>query len=257
MVSACDRAEYATLGRELREASYREHHAHGLESYFYTLVIEEGMAVESARALFVDMHDKAFRHHTDLIDLTDPVDPLSPIESVHNDWLSREDGEKFDQMHDQGYPNAIPKAAPAFDPEPWYEEHQWGDRRQEECPKDLNECLYGLWYRSKRWRVWNEHERRLDVQSEIVEVSSDRETWLTANDRQKQGWDAGTYFFMKHVHETGESPLNSYNREKLEISCKIRDLKHKVSQADISGDVTTSLDAELAAAYREIGGLRL
>lgn len=249
---ACERAEYASLGRELCEASYRERHAHGLASYFYTKVIEEGLDVDNARCLFVDLHDKAFRHHTRLIDLSDPVDPLVPFESVHSDLLRREYGTKFDEMHAQGYPDAIPKGPPPFDPQPWYVDSKWGDRRDEECPKDLNECLYGLWYRSKHRHVWNEQERRLELVSEIVEVSPDGETWLPANERQKQGWDPGTFFFMKHLHETGETPVNAYTRERQEVEAKIRDIKGKIERSgNTSGDVA-SLLAELTSSYREI-----
>lgn len=257
VMAACDRAEFASLGRELREASYNDRHAHGLASYFFTKIEEEGMSLDDARTLYLDLHDCAFQHYTSLIDLTNPVDPLTPMHGGHTEFLRNEYVADFDAMVASGFPNHIPKTAPAFDDEPWVEIKQWGDRRQEESPKDLNVALYGLWYKRECRRVWDAFERRIEVQYAIVEVSEDGQNWTAARDHHKRGWDAGTFFFCKHFDETGETPVNSYTRERQEIEVRIREIQNKVNSPATADTELSRLLAELSASHREIDALHL
>ncbi len=165
LMAAVEKAEYASLAREMARAADSGKTARNFDSYFYTKVVEQGIPVEVARAHFVDMNMKAFRHHANPIDLADLSDPLEAINSQHDDMFFAEYGKAFDDLHEAGYPNALPSIPYDFDAKPLIETRRWGGEENEECPKNLNEAIYGLWYRVKIQRFWNTEMRMVDQKS--------------------------------------------------------------------------------------------
>lgn len=105
VMQACARAEFASLGQSLYNASKTRARpsADTADSYFFTLVVEDGLPVDEARKLYQDMMAAAFESHCSLIDLTDPKDPLEPIKSRFpgDTW-----GPTFDKMVADGYESA-------------------------------------------------------------------------------------------------------------------------------------------------------
>ena len=253
LMKAVDRAEYASLAHGMARLKGWGKTAGNFDSYFFTEVVEKGMSVEEARDLFVDMNMKAFRHHADPIDLANPQDPLRPMESKHNEMAREEFARQFDKMHEEGYPNALPSIAPDFDPEPWFEVKRWGGPENEECPKNINEVLYGKWYRVKFQRYWNAARRMIAHSHEIVEVSEDGEEWRAANEREARGWDPGTTIFMRGLIEDGDG-RSQHEREVDELRSKIKRLRFE-SQNARSKEKRALAQIELTAAEKRIGQL--
>ncbi|SOH95241.1 hypothetical protein SAMN06273572_108115 [Monaibacterium marinum] len=228
--------------------------ARSIDSYFYTKVVEEGMSVDDARGLYVDMCMKAYQHHVDPIDLANPHDPLRRLSGAHDEMYQRDFLKAFDDMQEAGYPNALPSIAPEFDAKPWIEVRRWGGEENEECPKNLNERLYGLWYRVKLNRFWNAKMRRVDLSHEIVEVLENGEDWRTASECEARGWDAGTELFLRGLHENGDG-RSQYEREVDELRSKIKRLRHTSQSARLSENRAVA-QAELTAAEKRLGELR-
>lgn len=253
LMVAVERAEYASLAKDMERAADSGKTARNFDSYFYTKVIEEGVSIADARALYIDMNMKAFRHHANPIDLAYPSDPLEAMNSQYDDTFHVKYGKAFDDLHEVGYPNALPSIAPEFDAKPWVEVRRWGGEENEECPKNLNEAIYGLWYRVKLQRVWNAQMRMFGQSHEIIEVSEDGEVWRAANERQKLGWDAGTEFFLRGLYENGDG-RSQYEREVDELRSKIKRLRFD-SQSARSSEKRALAQIELTAAEKRLGEL--
>lgn len=254
LMAAVEKAEYASRASEMLDCKGWGESARSIDSYFFTKVVEEGMPVDDARELYVEMSAKAYQHHVDPSDLANPQDPLTRLGSAHHEMFRRDSVKAFDEMHAAGYPNALPSIAPAFDAEPWIAVKRWGGEENEECPKNLNEALYCLWYRVKYQRFWNAEYRKVDQTHEIVEVSDDGVEWRAANERQKRGWDAGTELFFRGLYENGDG-RSHYEREVDELRAKIKRLRH-TSQSARSSDNRAVALAELTAAEKRLGELR-
>lgn len=177
-------------------------------------LLEDGVSIENARAQYIDeglLHDL---NHLKLIDLTNSMSPLSTVqkkgeyEAMYRAMREQE----FDTLHKAGFPKAVSRTPSEFDAAPFIKESQWGDRRNEECPKDLNTHLYGKRYRERCQRYWDDQERRVDVTTEIVEVSTDGENWREPNETEKKGWDNGIIFFFEAIH-ADQDASNSYTQE--------------------------------------------
>lgn len=253
LMAAVEKAEYASLAREMARAADFGKTARSFDSFLYTKVVEQGVPVEDARALYIDMNMKAFRHHANPIDLADPQDPLEPINSQYDEMFIAEYGKAFDDLNEAGYPNALPSIPYDFVAEPWIEERRWGGEENEECPKSLNEAIYGLWYRVKIQRFWNAEMRMVDHAHEIVEVSEDGEEWRAANERQQRGWDAGTELFFRGLYENGDG-RSHYEREVDELRAKIKHLRFD-SQSARSSEKRALAQIELTAAEKRLGEL--
>lgn len=227
VMQACARAELGSLGRSLYQASKGGRvSADTADSHFYTLVVEDGLPVEDARKLYQDMMVAAFESHCSLIDLTDPKDPLELHKSRFpgDQW-----GHEFDKMVADGFPLAIPRAAPAFDEGAYFEDGRWGDRRSEECQHDLNAHLYRLHYRERCQRYWDARIRSVRVRREIVEVSQDGVTWRAASDKEKAGWDNGGHYIAKYRHENeGREAVNQYLQAVNAHRDKVRRLRQQI-----------------------------
>lgn len=255
LMEAVERAEYASLAHDMAGRSRGCGKTAGnFDSYFFTKVVEEGMSVNDARDLFVDMNMKAFRHHANPIDLANPQDPLTPMESAHNEMARELFEREFDQMHEAGYPNALPSIATDFDAAPWFEVKRWGGPENEECPKNINEELYGLWYRVKFQRFWNAEYRKIALSHEIVEVSEDGEEWRLPSKREVRGWDPGTILFMRGLIEDGDG-RSQYEREVDELRSKIKRLRF-ATQSAFKAEERATAQIELTAAEKRLGELR-
>lgn len=254
LMVAVDRAEQASRIREMAQAKGWGKTAHSFDSHFFTKVVEEGMAVDDARALYVEMNMLAFRHTADIIDLSDPQDPLTPMDGRHDAMYRDDFAKEFDAMHKAGYPNALPSVPPDFDQDPFYEVKRWGGEENEECPKNLNESLYGLWYRVRRQRFWNAEMRKVDMTHEIVEVSDDGVTWRAANEREKRGWDAGTELFLRGLVDDGDG-RSQHEREVDELRSKIKRLRFATQNA-FTPEERASAQAELTDAEKHLSALR-
>lgn len=266
LLTAADRAEAKSEASDLFYASHKKDPHGGLESYFYIKIVEQGMTVNEAREHFIQLFDLYYCHCANLIDLSDPTDPLEPtgMKSEYFEQFLQSELEIFDQIIEDGFPGAVGHVAPDFNNEPKIETRRWGDRRAEECPKDLNEALYNLWYKVRLQKHWNAEKRRIETSHDILEVSNDGEIWRPANSREQNGWDAGTFYFYQHLNEHGEVPVNSYTRERRALERRIQTRREEVTKRrkfSIGFDDTEvfaeAVDLEIAKIEKEISQLHL
>jgi hypothetical protein len=180
------------------------------------------------------------------------------------EWLRANELEKFDKIIEDDFPGAVGHIAPDFDNEPKVETRRWGDRRAEECPKDLNEALYNLWYKVRIQRHWNANKRRIEISHDILEVSNDGENWREANDREREGWDNGGFYIAQHRHEYNEVPDNSYTRERRALERRMQARRDEVAKKrkfsldfEAMETFADAVDLEIAQIEREISQLHL
>lgn len=121
---------------------------------------------------------------------------------------------EFDERWAEGLPRAIPRKCPdGIDLTPYDEVKRWGDRRDEEGEKDVNEPLYRLFYKQRVTPFWDEQERRRSSEVEIIAVSEDGENWRAPNAVERKGWDYRYPEKAQYRNDHGTEPLNSYKRE--------------------------------------------
>ncbi|MDF1668314.1 MAG: hypothetical protein P1U83_01765 [Roseovarius sp.] len=249
--TAADEAERYSAVRErdrYRDGSFDNGNARSWDSWCKDL-LEDGLSVEELRERYIAealMHDQ---HHLNLIDLSNPDTPLTIgyVSKSQEEWR----GQQLDELLEQGFPRAMSRTPPDFDPEPFIRHGQWGDRRNEECPKDINSRLYGKHYRERCVRFWDVKKRCVSVNSEIVEVSVDGENWRPANETEKKGWDNGIFYWEQALIETGEPPENSYTRELNEAKLKEKKARREFeSNLDVVRD--SGLQSALMTAEREL-----
>jgi len=239
--AACERAELRSLGQELSDRMRRAEvdspgaDVHdGLTSYFYHLVRECGMPEAEARALYQDMMELSVAYRAELIDLTDPKDPLEllPGRMADSREVAREAyGREFDQMVADGFPRSVPKHSPACEPCEVFQVRRWGDRRDEDSPKDLNQDLYGLHYRERTRHYWDADVRRGRSDTEIIETSEDGLTWRPATEREKQGWDRGAYFWHQALNQGVYPVENGYTRDLRELGHWFKEERDRLDKA--------------------------
>lgn len=207
-------------------------------------LLEDGLSVDEVRERFVSEGLLYDQHYLKLIDLADPQSPLTEgyVHEHQEGWRRQQ----FDELAEAGFPLALSRTPPEFDPTPFAREAKWGDRRDEEGPKDLNTHLYGKHYRQQCVRRWDDSERRVVVDAEIVEVSKDGKNWRPATELEKQGWQNGIYFWEKALIE-GHDTSNSYTQE-LEAA-KIKE--RRARRAWESCDQDLPLNRNLKIAFRE------
>lgn len=181
--------------------------------------IEDGMTLDEARSWYLDLKSKLTYSRLDMLDLTAPEDPLHSYEGDKwEGWRTFfRDGwaQWFDERAALGFPLAVPRHMPkGTDLTPYEQETQWGDRRIEEGPKDVNEPIYKMWYRERIERFWDADAREVGARSEIVAVSVDGQGWRVPSEREKLGWERQSLANARYRFENdGESPVNSYTRE--------------------------------------------
>jgi hypothetical protein len=252
VMAACERAELRSRGEKFSRKIWRamregppDYDPENIESHFYHLVVEMGTSVEEARLLYQDLTDLGANYRAHLIDLTDPKDPLWLWEERSKEFRDYY-GLEFDQMIEDGFPRAVPKFQPPFNPYEVIEQKRWGDRRDEDSPKDLNEELYGRFYRERTRHFWDPVTRRGDCEREITETSQDGVTWREATEREKQGWDRGTYFFLESLNR-GVWPDNSYTRDLDDLGRQFMKEREDLERALRDADGEDALDrAEVA-----------
>jgi hypothetical protein len=209
-------------------------------------LLENSVLIDNARTQYIDeglLHDL---NHLNLIDLSNPISPLSSIQKKGEheamDRTVRE--QEFIALHKAGFSKAVSHTPPKFESEPFIKESQWGDRRNEECPKDLNTSLYSKWYRERCQRYWDDQERRVDVTAEIVEVSTDGENWREPNETEKKGWDNGIYYWEEALI-AGSNTGNSYYQELEDASSK-----EKTARLKYEGNRNPKLNESLHTRFR-------
>ncbi|MEP4194610.1 MAG: hypothetical protein ABJL99_03145 [Aliishimia sp.] len=208
-------------------------------------LLEDGLSIAEIRARYIEeglIYD--INPFVDFISLADPKSPLNNAGS-HEELKRARRGEEFDKLQETGFPKAVSRTPPDFDPAPFIRQDRWGDRCNEECPKDLNSFLYGKHYRVRCVKFWDATKRCVSVESEIVEVSADGENWRPANKTEKKGWDNGIFYWEQALIETGEPPENSYKRELNEAK-----LKEKRALREFEGNLDVENDAALRAALK-------
>ena len=183
-----------------------------------------------------------------MIDLTDAKDPLERSSTGDGQAAHDGDGREFDAMVEAGYPDATPKFVPRFEPYERTEERRWGDRRDEDAHKDLNEALYNLHYRIRTRTHWDPEKRNAVGDPEIIETSEDGVTWVPATERQKQGWDRGSYFFFESLNR-GVYPENSYTRELQELRGAFAKERAKLQKAIDDSEIGDQEDRAWAAMH--------
>lgn len=212
--------------------------------------LEDGLPLEGIKASYIKLQIFERKHHLRIIDLAAPSSPThecslhAEIEQLYRDSF----GKEFDKMVEDGFPNAISRTPPAFEKTEIIE-HRWGDRRHEECPKDLNEPLYEKYYRRRLVRGWDQETRQVVVESDqVVEVSEDGQNWREPTERERQGWVGGTLFFFEALHEGGDTS-NSYSRELQEASMVLRTARFEY---DRTGTAEAAAKLDRAEEYQEM-----
>jgi hypothetical protein len=257
--AATELAELHTQGREMTDSDrisgstpLSKKCARSWHSYLKDKV-DDGWSRDEIFEHYIERMDITLGHNISLIDLADPQDPLEPInwssehaELYRADWVAT-----FETMWDDGFPYAISRTPPEFDPEPYIKESKWGDRRNEECPKDLNTHLYGKRYRERCQRYWNEQDRRVDVTTEIVEVSTDGENWRAPNEIEKKGWDNGIIVFFEAMH-ADQDASNSYTQELKQAKRAVKHARSAYYQGSGDHDKAASLASAVTAAERAL-----
>lgn len=244
--AACTQADLARLAHTFDEATdprwndVSKPSANTWDSYLYSYVHEDGHSVDEARTHFVEMCLLAGEHFVESINLSDPKLPCRCIAS--KDEVERSAvryARAFDEFWSTGLPRAIPRKCPeGFDLTPYEEVGQWGDRRNEEGPKDVNVALYRLYYKRRVTPFWDEQKRCRSSEVEIIAVSEDGENWRPPNDQEKKGWDFQGLAIARYRAERGESPLNCYTREVEEAELLVRkargDLLDRMMRAEFT-----------------------
>lgn len=220
--------------------------------------LEDGFSVDEVRELMVEESTLLYRYHLQLLDLASPQ-ALRPSSHKREylDRCERSAGREFDLLLEAGFPNALSRTPPEFDPGPIITEHQWGDRRQERCFKDLNIPLYNLWYRTKTTQWWDPDTREVKSESVIVQVSVDGENWRDANDRERQGWDSGDYWFAYVFEYDNGDMRNSYQRERDELLEKRKPIRKQLEYSADGSELEARARAQLEAIERELATLHL
>ncbi len=214
--------------------------------------LEDGVSIDDLRKRFVEECLFADFNHLSLIDLKDPQSPVygSRLGDKHKEYERGQGEQEFDALHKAGFPKAKSRTPPDFDKEVYFEVSQWGDRRNEECPKDINTFLYGKWYRKRCQRYWDAEERKVGVECEIIEVSVDGENWRDANGTEKAGWESGIYFWEKALIEDQDTS-NSYSRELEEAKRKEKHLR-RLSESAVDPDEQVKFGAKWKDAVRDL-----
>ena len=208
-------------------------------------LIEDGLSIDQVRERYVEEGLLRDLNHLSLIDLSDPQSPLdSSTYAINNQERQRSwRGQEFDALHETGFPLALSRTPPEFDPEPFIEERRWGDRRNEDCPRDINFHLYCKHYRERCQRKWDAESRCVVVDSEIVEVSTDGEIWREANETEKKGWERGIYYWEQALIADADTN-NSYTRELEEAKTNDRRARR-----EYEGNCEPAKDSTLKAAF--------
>tara|TARA_R110002110_G_scaffold57317_7_gene163943 strand:- start:630 stop:1853 length:1224 start_codon:yes stop_codon:yes gene_type:complete len=180
--------------------------------------LEDGMNVEQAREAMVEEATLLNRYNCQLMDLANPQG-LTPRNHTQRYFAMHEEDarQQFDKLLKEGFPLAKSRTPPEFDVGPFITEHQWGDRREERCMKDMNVELYNMWYRQSTTQWWDADTREVKSESEIMQVSHDGENWRPANEREKRGWDSGEYWISYAFEHDNADLRNSYQRERDEL----------------------------------------
>ncbi len=251
--AACERAELRSHGEKFSRKIWRamrqgppDYDPDNIESHFYHLIVECGMPLLEACVLYQDLIDLGSNYSADLIDLTDPKDPLWLVTKQpqeHRDHYGRE----FYQLVQDGFPRAIPKFQLPFRPYEVIEQKRWGDRRDEDSPKDLNQELYGLHYKVRTRHYWDAETRRDQGLPEIIETSADGATWRPATEREKQGWDRGEYYWHEALNQ-GQYPVeNSYTRDMADLGRQFAKGREALDKAIRNADGEDQLEAAWSA----------
>ncbi|EAP83959.1 hypothetical protein EE36_12873 [Sulfitobacter sp. EE-36] len=262
--------EQVALARRYTFATERERQSQqGGRSHLHTWDtwckdrLEEGLSADQVRDMMVDECLLVEMHSLELLDFAIP-NALRKSKGVekHRDYFVQQAHAHFGKLLESGFPRAIPRKPPEFDPGPAISEHQWGDRRQERCSKDMNVPLYNIWYRESETRWWNADTREIESATEIVAVSQDGQNWRDPNEREKQGWDSGDYWFayaFEVARTTGRDVdiRNSYERERDELLDERRGARHRYEYSAPGSEHEAKAKADLDRIEAEISNLHL
>ncbi len=214
-------------------------------------LIEDGLSMDDVRTRFVAENLLVIDNSmwVETIDLADPQDPLS-YKEVRGQFDVPDSEHKFSELVDRNFECAASRTPTDFDPEPYYTDDKWGDRRDETCPKDLNGALYNLHYRTKHTRFWDADNRCVDSETEIVAVSKDGVTWEDPTERQKQGWDRGFDEWLVAM-DAGKNTDNSYTQELEKAERAVREIEGRLSRGRILPEEVSALGQRLVEAREE------
>jgi len=213
-------------------------------------LIEDGLSIDEVRDRFIDegMTVDNNYFYVETIDLADPQSPLSDQEPPK---YSRGDREyMWEQLVERDFNCAISRNPTDFDAEPYFTEDKWGDRRDENCPQDLNGALYNLHYRTQWTRFWDAKERCVASDTEIVAVSRDGVTWDNPTERQKQGWDRGFNEWLVAM-DAGKNTDNSYTQELEKAERAVREIEERLSRRRILPEQASALEEKLLEAREQ------
>jgi len=254
--AAVDQAERAT-DREGRDRHFHGERDWGLRRDAMSWdtwcrdLIEDGLSIDQVRDRFmaegVFLDTNSFSRK--IIDLSDPQDPTEEPDFERDDYFRREMWEK---LIERDFSCAVSRIPPDFDTEPTFDEKQWGDRRNEGCPEDLNAPLYDLHYRTRYTKYWDREKRCVATEDEIVAVSRDGVNWTEPTERQKRGWDKGFNEWMIAL-DGCKSTDNSYTQELRAARVRVKSLERTLSASSrLTDGQVVSIEAKLVEAREDV-----
>lgn len=193
-------------------------------------LLEDGDLLEDVREKFMAERLLWETHSFDpvMIDLADPQCLELGIWSETIDFARSHAERDWEALVERDFCCAVSRTPVEFDATPYFSEKVWGDRRNEDCPKDINVALYKLHYRTRHQRFWDAEKRCVEEQREIVAVSKDGENWFEPTERQQQGWDRGFDHWLVAM-DAGEDTDNLYTQELNEADGRVSRLERELS----------------------------
>lgn len=192
-------------GRELFDREFRDG-TPCLQSLVYTWIMERGMHSDEAHERFLKVYWVQKFSPLTTIDLLDPKVVTRPFDATDDYWqrfILPEAEERWKQIIISEMRGARPGVPPhgmtyAVETERVWPDARFDKARDQSDPYNLNQELYGKRYRVREFMRWEPNGRFyiLDRQ-EVTEVFDG--DWREANQREKQGWDEGTRFFIANV----------------------------------------------------------
>lgn len=201
-------------GRSFMEREFRDG-THCLQSLVYSWIIEQGMHSDEAHERFLRVYWNQRFSPLTTIDMLDPKVVSKPFDMTEDYWqrfILPEAEARWKEIILSEMRGARPGIPPhgrtyAIDTERVWPDARFDRPGDHADPYNLNQELYGRRYRVREFMRW-EPDGRFYVldRSEVTEVFD--EGWRAANERERQGWDEGTRFFIANMERASRgAPL--------------------------------------------------
>lgn len=188
---------------------------HCLQSLVYSWIVEQGLHSDEAHDRFLRVYWTHWLSPLATIDLLDPKVVSRPFDETDDYWsrfVLPEAEARWREIIMSEMRGARPGIPPhgrtyAIDTERVWPDARFDRPGDHADPYNLNRELYGRRYRVREFMRWEPNGRFYVLdRSEVTEVFD--EGWRAANERERQGWDEGTRFFIANMERASRgAPL--------------------------------------------------